>query len=288
MASYSQSVIDRAAIAGAASWATAHELEALDQGLADAGRDWPDVELALEPFLAHVRERWAASADAGRSAARVKDLFFAFACARGDAAALRRFDALVLGQATAALRRMGKGEDFVDEALQRAREHLLVGGEKGPRITGYGGVGSLDGWARVVAVRLALQMLRERGASDEALDEERPDPAPPDLVAQRVRALYGDWLKQAIEDALRTLDPADREVLALLFKDSLSMAQVGERLGVNKSTISRRVSTIRSVVFDKLQRRAREELRLQGTEYASLVGQLRSQLDITLGVLGPR
>lgn len=279
---------DRAAIAGLAAWASAQDVEALAQGISDAGRDWPDVEVALEPFLAHVRARWEASADAGRSAARVQDLLFAFACAQGEPAALRRFDAVVLGQAAAAIRRMGRGEDFVDEALQRAREHLLVGRERGPRIAGYGGVGNLPGWARVVAVRLALQMVKERGAADEELDQERPDPAPQDLVAQRVRALYGDWLKQAIEDALRTLDPADREVLALLFKESLSMAQVGERLGVNKSTVSRRMSAIRAVVFDTLQRRARDELRLQGTEYASLLGQLRSQLDITLGVLGPR
>lgn len=287
-AGYSRQVIDRSAIAAAAPWATAQDLEALAQGISEAGRDWPDVEVPLEPFLAHVRERWEAAPDAGRSAARVKDLFLAFACALGDPAALRRFDVLVLGQAAAALRRMRKGDDFVDEALQRAREHLLVGGEKGPRIAGYGGAGSLTGWARVVAVRVALQMARERGAADEEIDQESPDPAPPDLVALRVRALYGEWLKLAIEDALRTLDPADREILALLFKESLTMSEVGERLGVNKSTISRRVSTIRSVVFDKLQRRARDELRLQGTEYASLLGQLRSQLDITLGVLGPR
>ena len=278
-------MIDPDTISKAAPWATGEDLSALVAGLRDAGRDWPDVAVPVEVAVEYIRARWEASSEVARSPARVRDLYFACACAAGDPGALRHFDAEVLGQARAALGRMRQGDDFVDEALQRAREHLLVGGEGGPRIATYGGAGSLPGWARVVVVRLALQMVRQRGPEDEA-DDAAPDPAGKDIEHQAVQGQYGAWLKRCIEDALATLEPADREILDLLFREELSMSEVGARLGVDKSTVSRRVTAIRTQVFDRLQRQARDELRLGGTEYKSLVHQLRSQLDITLGVLG--
>src|SRR5687768_4667204 len=109
----------------------------------------PDVDLPLEAF--------APCLDAGASGERVDalpaaDLYLACACARGDGAAIARFERHhqpLFGRLAARARSLGVDGD---ELLQRLRVHLFTGVQgRPPAISTYTGRGPLGGWVRVVA-----------------------------------------------------------------------------------------------------------------------------------------
>src|SRR5688500_7090109 len=124
-----------------------------------AGRDaHPGVDLGEERFAAHVAHHGAAGV-----ARHAADLYLACACADGDPAALRRFDAEVLAPASLAVRQLDGDAAFLDEVRQRLRHALLVGdGESRARIADYAGRGPLRAWVGVSAVRTGLMMERSR------------------------------------------------------------------------------------------------------------------------------
>ncbi|HEY6887846.1 MAG TPA: hypothetical protein VI300_08705, partial [Solirubrobacter sp.] len=127
---------------------------------AAAGRGraaWPSVVLDGGAFERYLQAR-AQSADALASLA-VEDLYLAFACAQGHAAAVRAFVARLPQDAGAAIARIDPSPAFRDEVLQRLQVDLLVG-ERGqpPAIAGYRGEGSLRAWVRAAATRRALAL----------------------------------------------------------------------------------------------------------------------------------
>src|SRR5262249_27501332 len=133
-------------------------------GSARGMQDRPSIEARLAAQLATARERWsevqvdgaafathwaeqlsrAADPDAALDQLHVADLYLAFACAAGDANALRAF-AAQLASAGAAVRGVDASPAFVDEVLQRLQTRVLVA-EAGcaPRILEYAGRGSLE------------------------------------------------------------------------------------------------------------------------------------------------
>src|SRR5262249_11180137 len=104
-------------------------------------------------FAAHWAEQLsrAADPDAALDQLHVADLYLAFACAAGDASALRAF-AAQLASAGAAVRGVDASPAFVDEVLQRLQTRVLVA-EAGsaPRILEDAGRGPLENWLRAGA-----------------------------------------------------------------------------------------------------------------------------------------
>jgi len=89
------------------------------------------------------------------------ELHLAFACRRGHAGALARFEREHVAALGPAVGRVDSSPAFVDEIKQRLRTKLLVADGSGPpKIAHYTGQGSLLTWVRVVAVREALSSVR--------------------------------------------------------------------------------------------------------------------------------
>lgn len=59
--------------------------------------------------------------------------------------------------------------------------------------------------------------------------------------------------KRFVGNAVRYLPPKQREVLRLYFFEGLRMEQIAQRLGVSKSTVSRRLSAARRTLRDLAQ-----------------------------------
>lgn len=259
--------------------------------------------MAEEPYLAAARAtaagRPAFAVDLGELAAHLRtvcertgstpealaldDLHLAFAAAGGDPVAVEQLEHTILPAAEAALRVFGATGDTLSECMQRVRERVLVGPDRHPRLLDYRGQGRLRAWVRVVAVREALMLYRDRkrevGLGDAVLASV-PDPADdPQLVYLRgeVRA----DLAAAVESAIRQLSTRERAVMRYSLVDGLSLEEIGAIYRVNKSTVSRWLSAAR----DRMWQATREALieRLgDSQELTSLVRGLRSGLDLSL------
>jgi len=251
-------------------------------GLWDASRAaWPGVELAPERFMAWLAAR--VKGDLG--AVRTPDLYLACACLAGDPLALQALDTRIIARLDKAVEGVDGARDFVDEVRQRVRERLLVAdGATAPRLEEYSGQGSLLGWARTVAVRLALNLKRDTRREvpeDDEVLAELPLTGR-DVELDYVRAQHREDFTQAFRDALGSLEARDRNVLRLSFVDRLSIDQIGAIYGTHRSTAARWLNTAREQLVTRTRERLAERLKLTQSDLDSLLGALQSHLEVSL------
>jgi RNA polymerase sigma factor (sigma-70 family) len=86
------------------------------------------------------------------------------------------------------------------------------------------------GWQKMIAVRMALNILRSKKSTELLFDvNEMPDAAEPEVELQ---SLDVELLKQKIED----MPHGYRLVLKLHLEEEMSHEEIGEHLGINAST----------------------------------------------------
>ncbi|MHB8872753.1 MAG: sigma-70 family RNA polymerase sigma factor [Myxococcaceae bacterium] len=254
----------------------------LDEALLEARATWPGIALDDAAFARELGARVKGDAEA-LFGLKVPDLFLAWACLQGDAAALRHFDAL-LGRLEGALQGFDQGNAFPGEVLQRLRERLLVGVDGRPKLQEYGGRGALEKWARVAAVRVALSLREAAKPGTELGSDELPElQAPGDspeirLLKERHRPQFTAAFRAALEE----LGPRDRNVLRLAFVDGLNGEQIAHLYGTHRSTVSRWISSSREAVFERTRALLAAQLGLTGSQVDSLVGAVRSGLDVSV------
>jgi RNA polymerase sigma-70 factor (ECF subfamily) len=213
------------------------------------------------------------------------DVRLASGCARGDARAIARFERDFLAQVPAFVAHISRDAEFVDEVLQRLRERLLVARPGGTcRIAEYKGRGPLGGWLRVAAVRVALDLKRERfGTAPRGDVQAVGRDAELDLARHRDGAAF----KDAVTEAIESLDAQERAILRLRYVDGLTVEKIGVIYGVHAATIVRRLSASRERVIARVRDLLYVRKKLRARDVASLAALVQSQLELSLSrVLG--
>ena len=214
----------------------------------------------------------------------MEDLELARAVARGDAAAIRRFDELVRPDIEAAARRFDGSRAFVDEVRQAVRVRLLVAPPGGrPRIEAYEGRGPLRRWVEVVALRVALNLRQAAApaAAPEAVLADLVD-REPDPELKHLKTLYRAEFRAALEAALAGLPDRQRALLRLAYAEGVKLAQIGALYGVHESTASRWVSQAAAAVADETRRLLVERLAVGGATVDQLARMVKSGLDLSI------
>jgi RNA polymerase sigma-70 factor (ECF subfamily) len=165
------------------------------------------------------------------------------------------------------------------------REKLFMASADGaPKLGEYAGRGSLAGWLKVVAVRLALTRLRSRRAPDTPTDDEAtfelPSPLEPEL--DLLRAQYSGAFKVAFQSALQELDPRDRELLRLHFLENMTVDQIGASYRVHRATAARWVARARGALLEGTKGRLAARLDVPISQLDSIVDLVRSHVDVSL------
>lgn len=226
---------------------------------------------------------WEAIGDRDLDDLHLADLYLVAACARRDRVALAKLDALLRPLVADAVgRALNKDPTFVEEVRQAMAERLLVG--ERPRLADYEGKGPLTSWLRSTAVRTALN-LQKTARRDAPLDEavEADLGAPGDdpeleLLKQRCR----QELKGAFHAALDRLDAADKQLLRWNLVGGESIDKLAERLAVSRATAARRLAAARTHLMELTREQLRVRLKWTKRELESVVGLVRSQLDLSL------
>jgi RNA polymerase sigma-70 factor (ECF subfamily) len=257
--------------------------------VAEARAAWPGLELPTPDFVRHLAERFpdAGPGPAALLALRGADLYLALGCARGDPVALAAFLARFLPGIAVAVARMDLPPGGAEEVRSQLEKRLLVG-EPGapPKIADYSGRGSLAGWLRAAAVRTALT-LKRRTRPPSALDDDAlmQLPAGGDLELDYIKARYRADFRICLREALGALSAQERNVLRLHFIDGLSIDEMAPIYRVHRATVARWLKHHREALFDDTRRRLTERLKLSPGELESLLGLLRSHLDVSIRTL---
>lgn len=214
-----------------------------------------------------------------------EDLALAQAWGRHEPQALSRFDQEYRPRLREALLRRGVQRAVADEALQHLSEKLFVPGADGKtKIADYGGRGPLEAWLRTAALRLALNVIRTDeggGQSDgEALEALAAGSAAPEL--DYVRAEYRDEFRSAFQTALASLGTRERMMLKLNALEGMSNGQIARVYQVDRSTVKRWLAAARDQLLRITQEELAKKLGAHTGEVLSLVGDLRSAVDLSL------
>jgi RNA polymerase sigma-70 factor (ECF subfamily) len=207
--------------------------ESLWSGARDA---WPEVFVSFEDFVSHVQSCGHSAPDLSPSIAN--DLYLAFACARGEAAALRHFEGVLLPAVDGVAVRLGRRGVEPEEARQAVRVRLFAG--EAPRIGEYRGRGSLRAWLRVVATRTLLNLTdSKKDRPHEDVEHLTLLAAGADPELEYMQRAYSALFREALARAARLLETRERAVLRLSLVQGMSIDTLGELYGVHRATAAR-------------------------------------------------
>jgi RNA polymerase sigma-70 factor (ECF subfamily) len=270
--------------AGAAGVAPSGDLEpALAALVARARAASPEWTVPAEAFVRHAGACVAAAGGAEVDAARAieslhaADLYLACGCARRDPEAIAALERRFLAEVPRFLAPLRLPSAVVDEVRQLARERLLVGDP--PRIAEYAGRGPLAGWLRIVSLRIAADL--HGGARTRAASGELPAAAvDPEMLL--IKRRYGDAFGRAFVDAFASLSAEERNIFRLCYIDGLNLDRIAVVLGVSRATAGRRMLAAKKRLLDATLRLLGERLRIDAEELESLLGVVRSRIEISL------
>lgn len=243
--------------------------------------------LAFEPvdFLGYLAARLPLKGDLGATleGVRAEDLLLAFACVGGQPLAHALLEREVFSQVGGWF----PGEDaaVIAEIGQRLRQRLLLTeGGSPPRLATFSGRATLTRWARAIALRLLADIRREQ--SDHVpLDDAGPEAevmVGRDAELSFIRGRYQEPFRLALLEALAALTPRERNLLRLHHVDNLSVDSVGTMYQTSRSTAARWIAQAREHLIQRTREALASRLDLESEELESLLGLLRSHVDISL------
>lgn len=221
---------------------------------------------------------------ASLAALPIADLYLAFACAKGEPNSAEIFVRAYGPVVDRMLDKASRHGDR-DERRQIALTQILAPGvDTPPKIDGYRGRGSLRSWVRVVAARLAIDMLRKPDRVELAADPELlaalGNASPPALAGEV--AQYEGALRHAVQDAFDQLEAGERRLLRHRFAGGMTTEQLAVELAVHRTTVARRVELARAKLAALARASLRARLRVDEATADSLMGLLPDQLEISV------
>lgn len=214
--------------------------------------------------------------------ARAADLYLAAACLAGLPQATECFAATYLGRIPRYLGKLATSVDFVDEVKQRLAVLLFVGDGDQPLLASYTGLGPLEGWLRVTAMRLGLRLRRgdarrdnwERRAAAPVLDRD------PELAL--LKQAYREPVLRCFVAAVSALPTEQRLLLRLHYVEGMTTAALATLHRIGRATVVRRLADARAAVLAATLERLGTTLGAATEELESVLRLVRSQLEVSL------
>lgn len=257
-----------------------------------ARAEWPDANVDPGAFVRLVEERLDPALPVAQAleALRLPELYIVCGCAAGDPKSITAFERKYFVEIKSAVRRVASPNLSEDDVAQLVREKLFVAAEGArPKILDYRGTGSLRAWLRVTASRLALNLAtrgpKEKPTEDEWFARVVVDADHPEIAQLKVR--YRAEFRSAMQEAVRALEPKDRNVLRYAFGDGRSIDQIGAIYGVHRATAARWITAAQASLVEKTREMMMHRLGANQDDIQSIIQLIASKFDVSFaGMLG--
>ncbi|MBL4632483.1 MAG: hypothetical protein JKY56_01350 [Kofleriaceae bacterium] len=247
-----------------------------------AEQAWPLLQMSRPHFVACLAQDHDAKSILAMDTKLAPAIFLGHACAAGEQEALRAFDAEYIGRIPRMLSHMKLSPSALDEIAQQVRFKLLVGSETDPpKIASYAGRGKLAGMVQVVATRIAISISRKQ--KPEVGEEKLLGIASPetDLGLHYIKQQYRSAFKSCFERAVATLSSRDRNLLRLHLLEKVTLEKLAVIYDVHRATIVRWLAKARQDLFAQTKTLLSSELKLEASDFASLMRLIESNLDLS-------
>jgi RNA polymerase sigma-70 factor (ECF subfamily) len=263
------------------------ELEpALRRLLERAAPGWHEVRAHAAEFVRFVAARLQSDRpiDEQLDNLHATDLALAWACSSERPGAVAAFEARFGASMRAVAARYAGDDVDAQDVVQGIRERLF-GRAGASKIADYRGAGALHKWVEISIRRAGLDHVRARGrrpeiASDDERLDERVREFDPEL--EYMKEAYRGAFEQALSDALRSLEPRQRNVLRHRLVYAVQIEEIAAIYGVNRKTITRWIAAAQDQLLEAVRATLRARLQLPPEELTSLMRLVRSRLDFSL------
>jgi RNA polymerase sigma-70 factor, ECF subfamily len=251
-----------------------------------AGAAYPAVDVADDTFAAELARRLGDAASPEQLArTRADHVHLAIACAAGDDAAIRAFEAELMPEIDACGRRLRARPDQTAEVRGHLQRILFVSEPGRPAALGeYSGRGDLRAYLRVMATRELIRVInkgrREVGIADDAVLDLLSPAGDPELGY--LRDHYRAEVDAAMRAALDKLDEQPRAVLRYHLIDGWSIDRIGALYGVHRVTASRWIIAAREALGALIRTELAARLAIAVDEVDSIVRLVQSRIDVSL------
>jgi RNA polymerase sigma-70 factor (ECF subfamily) len=252
-------------------------MSAFDEAAQRAVKNLEGTQLAAADFAAELKRRFEASK---LDALNLDDLLLAWGALEKDPAALKEFDR----------RLRACGSRASDDVLQQARQRLLVGDGKKPKLLAYAGQGALVKWLRTVVLSISIDARRKEKPDQHEGDEKLAMKASSDVGAdvRLMKAHHREEFTRAFGAALKSLTAQQRTVLRMRFVDGVSIEDVGRTFNVHRTTAMRWMEQAFQMLLDQTRAQLSDRLKLRPSELDSLLRAFEPSLAERLSRLLPK
>lgn len=219
------------------------------------------------------------------------ELFLTTACAAGDSAAWESFReqyrSIIHGAALKTSTSVSDAAELSDTLLT----DLFLPQESGigeSKIAQYHGLGSLEGWIKVVVHRMAIDQIRlhRRDVPIEELEAELPSSSAhsqaDETVKERDTHRAQNMVSQCLTAALERLDAEERLVLNLYYLNSVNLKGIGRFLKSHESTASRLLERLKTRLHKSVTKQLQEQFKVRKSEVPHLIELAQGHLEIDL------
>ena len=208
------------------------------------------------------------------------EIDLAIACARGEPAAITRFDRDYLDVVPQALAAMKLPAATVEDVRSIVRDKLLL--PPTPRILEYAGQNRLRGLVQVMATRAALDRIRAEAKEVEL----SPDHAGVALHADTALALIKEQYRAAFAAgfarAVAGVPRRDRNLLRLHFLGGVTLEQLAQIYDVHRATIVRWLAAARDSVFAETRAHIAATLATSADELDEMFALVASRVELSM------
>jgi RNA polymerase sigma-70 factor (ECF subfamily) len=221
------------------------------------------------------------------------ELFLTTACAQGNEAAWKvlkcQYQSVIqttaLCSAENATEALDLSNSMLSELFLPAHEELNSGF---PKISQYHGIGSLEGWIRVVVARKAIDKIRSsrKQVSLEDLEEEPAGlvsrESASNLVEEAENRRASRLFSAALSAAFDELSSEEKLALKLYYCDDLNLKEIGRLLRVHESTISRMLDRLQKQLRKSVEKHLKSKFQVNPREILFLIenGQAGTKIDL--------
>ncbi len=236
---------------------------------------WPSLDLDPVEFAAHLGRHCSDPRDL--ASMNVEDLCLTLACMLRHEEALTE---LLERLALVVERMVPRDGDDLDEVRLIVTQRLLI--DDPPKISTYGGRGSLEQWLAAAVAREAISRRRTAARRRALLEQAGEQLAPNDPELGFLKAHYRGEFKAAFAEALAALEPSDRTVLRHRFVDGLTLDQLAAASGVHRATAARWLARIRASLLESTRSGLRRRLGLEAPEIDSILRLIASNFEVSV------
>jgi RNA polymerase sigma-70 factor (ECF subfamily) len=243
---------------------------------------WPSIELDFEVFRRHCQTVLGPvpSPEAEEFGA---DLYLCCACVQRNPEATLTFERETSRVARAAICRVNRNQEFVEETLRELWDKLLFAHDA--KVSEYSARGPLQAWTRVAAARTAIDRSRANrtswGRQVDFSDRFGGGAFGPE--SDLTKAQFADAFRHALENAIRELSAQDRNLLRMHVLDRCSVVQIGRAYGVHRATAARWLERARARVLESVREAlCRGRAKLTNSELLSIAHLVGTELELSL------